>query len=217
MTEATTTLTRAGIAKTTGRPIFDAEAANYWTKGEAKLVFPGSQGAHNWHPMSFNPRSGLGYIPQHTTAGNLVFQSTTHGELVAYAADSSRKLWQREVSSGVLAGQMTYEVKGEQYVAFNVGWSGAFPITFGAIAQRSPAMPDSRLFVFKFRGTAAMPEVKHRVFIPPAPQTADAETVQAGMPPSGDRLETDDIEKIRAFLIWRAHDLKDELTAASVK
>jgi len=32
-----------------------------------------------------------------------------------------------------------------------------------------------------------------------------------GMPPFGGRLETDDIEKIRAFLIQRAHDLKNEL------
>ncbi len=30
----------------------------------------------------------------------------------------------------------------------------------------------------------------------------------------GDRLETDDIEKIRAFLIKRAHDLKNELAGA---
>jgi len=325
-----------GIDKTTGRPIFDPEAADYWTKGEAKLVFPGSQGAHNWHPMSFNPQTGLVYIPQHTTAehydplkvarkpakgipnlgvempavpedrkgldelaklftgklqawdpvqqkeiwavpypmmsnggtmttaGNLVFQGTTHGELVAYAADSGRKLWQREVSSGVVAGPVTYEVRGEQYVAFNVGWGGAFPIAFGAVAQRSPSVPDSRLFVFKLGGTAAMPEVRRRVFAPPAPppQTASAETVQAGrklyadncgachgfgamsanvipdlryldaekhkqfeaivygarshlgMPPFGDRLETDDIEKIRAFLIRRAHDLKNELAGA---
>ena len=35
-----------------------------------------------------------------------------------------------------------------------------------------------------------------------------------GMPPFGDRLETNDIEKIRAFLIKRAHDLKDEIAAA---
>ena len=35
-----------------------------------------------------------------------------------------------------------------------------------------------------------------------------------GMPPFGDRLETDDIEKIRAFLIKRAHDLKNELAGA---
>jgi hypothetical protein len=33
------------------------------------------------------------------------------------------------------------------------------------------------------------------------------------MPPFGDRLETNDIEKIRAFLIKRAHDLKDEIAA----
>ena len=35
-----------------------------------------------------------------------------------------------------------------------------------------------------------------------------------GMPPFGDRLEANDIEKVRAFLIKRAHDLKDEIAAA---
>lgn len=57
-----------GIDKTTGRPIIDLEAADYWSEGKPKLVFPGTQGAHNWHPMSFNPKTGLAYIPQHTTA-----------------------------------------------------------------------------------------------------------------------------------------------------
>jgi quinohemoprotein ethanol dehydrogenase len=34
-----------------------------------------------------------------------------------------------------------------------------------------------------------------------------------GMPPFGGRLEPSDIEKIRAYLVKRAHDLKNEMAA----
>jgi quinohemoprotein ethanol dehydrogenase len=49
-----------GIDLETGRPI-DAESA-YFNK-ESKYVFPSIYGGHNWHPMSFNPVTGLVYIP----------------------------------------------------------------------------------------------------------------------------------------------------------
>ncbi len=44
----------------TGRPV-ETEQAEYFD--EPKLIFPGPQGAHNWQPMSFNPDTGLVYIP----------------------------------------------------------------------------------------------------------------------------------------------------------
>jgi len=44
----------------TGRPVEREEA--HWSKGLA-VVAPGPPGAHNWHPMSFSPRTGLVYIP----------------------------------------------------------------------------------------------------------------------------------------------------------
>lgn len=44
----------------TGRPV-ETEQAEYFE--EPKLIFPGPQGAHNWQPMSFNPNTGLVYIP----------------------------------------------------------------------------------------------------------------------------------------------------------
>lgn len=44
----------------TGRPV-ETDASNYAT--EAKTVFPGPLGGHNWHPMTFNPQTGLVYIP----------------------------------------------------------------------------------------------------------------------------------------------------------
>ncbi|MDM4769186.1 PQQ-dependent dehydrogenase, methanol/ethanol family [Solimonas sp. SE-A11] len=48
----------------TGRPVENPEAD--WTK-EARLIFPSPFGAHNWQPMSFNPKTGLVYIPMQET------------------------------------------------------------------------------------------------------------------------------------------------------
>ncbi|MCM2310736.1 MAG: PQQ-dependent dehydrogenase, methanol/ethanol family [Steroidobacteraceae bacterium] len=44
----------------TGRPV-ETEIANY--SRETRLIVPAPLGAHNWHPMAFNPRTGLVYIP----------------------------------------------------------------------------------------------------------------------------------------------------------
>jgi quinohemoprotein ethanol dehydrogenase len=243
-----------GIDPETGRPEINREVADYWSKSEPKTVYPGSQGAHNWYPMSYNPNTGLVYIPQQvtmeyfepleepptpqpgvpnlglhiptvpetlkgieelaeiyrgnlvawdpvkqearwtqpyehianggtlSTAGNLVFQGTADGRVLAYAADDGKPLWEREVSSGVVAAPITYAVDGEQYVAFNVGWGGAFPITFGALAYRTGVVPDSRLYVFKLGGKTPMPSVKRReLTLPnPPPLTADAKTLAEG-------------------------------------
>ena len=44
----------------TGRPV-ETDASNYSV--EAKTVFPGPLGGHNWHPMTYSPTTGLVYIP----------------------------------------------------------------------------------------------------------------------------------------------------------
>jgi quinohemoprotein ethanol dehydrogenase len=49
-----------GVDKTTGRPIEDP-AARY--KSAVNFLQPGPFGGHNWQPMSFNPKTGLVYIP----------------------------------------------------------------------------------------------------------------------------------------------------------
>jgi quinohemoprotein ethanol dehydrogenase len=49
----------------TGRPVERAEAT--WTEHDA-IVAPGPMGGHNWHPMSFSPRTGLVYIPSASNA-----------------------------------------------------------------------------------------------------------------------------------------------------
>ena len=44
-----------------GRPIENPEVR--YTSAKAVIIQPASQGTHNWHPMSFSPKTGLVYIP----------------------------------------------------------------------------------------------------------------------------------------------------------
>ncbi len=50
----------------TGRPV-EIRGARY-ENGEA-LIWPGSGGVHNWHPMAYSPDTGLTYIPVREMAG----------------------------------------------------------------------------------------------------------------------------------------------------
>jgi quinohemoprotein ethanol dehydrogenase len=45
----------------TGRPVENTEITRAGT--EPRLLAPGPAGAHNWHPMSFNHKTGLVYLP----------------------------------------------------------------------------------------------------------------------------------------------------------
>ncbi len=57
-----------GIDMKTGRPIMNPEA--FYDKTPV-TIYPTAGGAHNWSPMSFNPATGLVYIP--TSQGNWTF------------------------------------------------------------------------------------------------------------------------------------------------
>src|SRR5213592_3668117 len=56
-----------GIDQETGRPIVNPEA-HYDQNQESITLAPGPGGAHNWSPMSFNPTTGLVYIPTSTSS-----------------------------------------------------------------------------------------------------------------------------------------------------
>jgi quinohemoprotein ethanol dehydrogenase len=49
-----------GLNEANGRPIFNSEA---FYGADSIAISPGAAGAHNWSPMSYNPTSGLVYIP----------------------------------------------------------------------------------------------------------------------------------------------------------
>ncbi len=57
----------AGLDEKTGRPVVHPESV--YTATESIQLTPGPGGAHNWPPMSFNPNSGLVYIPGSSGAG----------------------------------------------------------------------------------------------------------------------------------------------------
>ncbi|MFM6829535.1 MAG: PQQ-dependent dehydrogenase, methanol/ethanol family [Novosphingobium sp.] len=61
-----------GIDPKTGRPILDPDVADYTTG--PKIIFPGTPGARNWHPASYDPATGL-YIGAVLDMGNLMFMS----------------------------------------------------------------------------------------------------------------------------------------------
>lgn len=230
-----------GIDMKTGRPIVDEAAARY-EDGKPRLVQPGSLGGHNWHPMSFDPVSGLVFIPAMVnaiyfqplpgasprergvmnvglaatmgkagakgpvgefpnvstatasrdltdswegrliawdpvkqkaawtvrlpsswnggtlaTAGKLVFQGNSNGELVAYRTTDGKALWRSPTNTGVVAPPISYSVKGEQYVAVAAGWGGAMPMAYGPVAQYARTHTEARILVFKIGGTQKLP------------------------------------------------------------
>lgn len=59
-----------GIDIETGRPIENPEARFYQTEAREFQLKPlGTVGAHSWYPMSFNPETGLVYLPAHGMPG----------------------------------------------------------------------------------------------------------------------------------------------------
>ncbi len=226
-----------GVDLKTGRPV-ETKQARYGD--QAVTQWPGPGGAHNWQPMSFNPGTGLVYIPalessflyvrEHdfsrvpgfwnmgidlsaafsggkgvpllpaseyepgtgtevgaassllawdpvaakprwrikyqeatgggtlSTAGNLVFQGLSDGRLVAYAADTGRKLWEMQLGNGIMAAPNTWELDGKQYVSVLVGWGGA-----GGLYAPNPThqyKAPGRLFTFVLDGKAGVQPVR---------------------------------------------------------
>jgi mono/diheme cytochrome c family protein len=109
-----------------------------------------------------------------TTAGGLVFQGNSKNqEIAAYRADNGERLWGSPVQTGIVAGGVTYEVDGVQYVG----------IVAGSRFQGNYYAPNySRLLVYKLGGTAQLPptvEGPQQVLNPP-PQFGTDESIAHG-------------------------------------
>jgi alcohol dehydrogenase (cytochrome c)/quinohemoprotein ethanol dehydrogenase len=92
------------------------------------------------------------------TAGNLVFQGTAAGEVLAFSADTGRRLWSAPAQTGVIAAPVTYEADGEQYVAVAAGWGGIWGLAPGELGLLSGRLGNkSRILAFKLGGTAQLP------------------------------------------------------------
>jgi len=71
-----------------------------------------------------------------STAGDLVFWGTPEGFLKAADAKTGKELWKFQTGSGVVAPPITWDDKGEQYVAVVSGWGGAVPLWGGEVAKK---------------------------------------------------------------------------------
>jgi len=117
------------------------------------------------------------------TAGNLVFEGTAAGTFEAYRADTGEKVWSFEAQTGVMAGPVTYTVKGEQYVAVLAGWGGVFPLVAGEVAFKSGHVRNvSRMLAFKIGGRAKLPPLAplETPQLNPPRSTASVEEIHRG-------------------------------------
>jgi quinohemoprotein ethanol dehydrogenase len=95
------------------------------------------------------------------TAGNLVFEGTASGNFEAYRANNGEKLWSFPAQTGVMAGPVTYEAVGKQYVAVLAGWGGVFPLAAGEVSFASGRVRNvSRMLVFKLGGRVSLPPMQ---------------------------------------------------------
>ncbi|WP_339648337.1 PQQ-dependent dehydrogenase, methanol/ethanol family [Halopseudomonas pelagia] len=90
------------IDMATGRPV-EVPGARYET--EQVVMWPSPFGAHNWHPMSFNPHTGLVYIPYQEVPGTYSNEGNSFVRREAFNTGSgSSEILElpREYTSGAL-------------------------------------------------------------------------------------------------------------------
>jgi PQQ-dependent dehydrogenase (methanol/ethanol family) len=115
-----------------------------------------------------------------STAGDLVFQGTSTGYLIAYRADNGEKLWSRFTGSGILGAPSTVQIDGEQLIIVAAGSGTTSAVGFFKNVAGNPGGPP-RLLAFKLNGNVALPLVQPPSDVipePPRPRPAHALALQ---------------------------------------
>jgi alcohol dehydrogenase (cytochrome c) len=74
-----------------------------------------------------------------STAGGLVFTGAATGEFMAVDANTGKKLWQFQTSSGIIGLPVTWEHKGKQYVSIVSGAGGVWALLGDERMAQTPA------------------------------------------------------------------------------
>ncbi|MDB6092420.1 MAG: PQQ-dependent dehydrogenase, methanol/ethanol family [Gammaproteobacteria bacterium] len=142
-----------------------------------------------WDPVSQKVRWSSPPMPLWSggtlaTAGGLVFQGSSDGAFVAYDAASGEVLKRIETGTAIMAGPISYEIDGTQYVAVLANFGGAMT-AIGYLPGTAPNkyQNNERLLVFRLGG-AAVPLPPARVpathFPLPAAITSDEKVLKRG-------------------------------------
>jgi alcohol dehydrogenase (cytochrome c) len=85
------------------------------------------------------------------TGSGLVFSGTPDGHLIAFDEKDGKVVWTSpQLSSGIIANPMSYQVDGKQYVAVWTGWGGVWPLWAGPLAAPEKDIPrGGQLYVFQ--------------------------------------------------------------------
>ena len=103
-------------------------------------------------------------------AGGLVFQGTVDGSFLAIDAKTGEELWSYDNQAATLAGPISYQVDGEQYVSVAAGYGTSFFLVNGLFAPKEGAPINARVYSFKLNGTAPKPVIElHRIPTPRPP------------------------------------------------
>ena len=116
-----------------------------------------------------------------STSGNLVFQGTSDGELVAYDAKTGERKWSKDLQTGIVAAPITYNINGKQYVTVVAGYGGVFAIQAGLPPKYSGGPINARIVTFSLDGDIQLPERPTNINMPkPPPPIEDQASIARG-------------------------------------
>src|SRR3984893_332572 len=119
-----------------------------------------------------------------STASGLVFQGASDGVFSAYDAKDGKVLASIDTGTGIMAGPISYEIDGVQYVAVLAGFGGAMnQIGYPAGSAALKYQNSERLLVFKLNGAAVpLPPARHQERQPvPDATSTDPAVIAKGM------------------------------------
>jgi quinohemoprotein ethanol dehydrogenase len=130
-----------GFDMATGRPIENPDS-RYYRTGKMWLGTPGPIGAHNWHPMAFDPKNGLVYIPAINNSFGYIhnpdWKPNKHGFNVGLdlatgmlPADAAMRAQFKAVTTGELIAWDPVKQEARWSVKYPGAWNGGLLATAG--------------------------------------------------------------------------------------
>ncbi len=134
------------IDMTTGRPV---EAPGVRYEKEPIVMWPSPFGAHNWHSMSFNPKTGLVYIPYQEVPGVYRNEGKDFAPIKAFntgAGFSDTTDVPSEVVSGALLAWDPVRQREAWRVPYPTHWNGGTLSTGGNLVFQGTATGEMRAY-----------------------------------------------------------------------